>query len=33
MDEMVVVIGKQKFCLWRAVDGEGEVIDFLVQRR
>ncbi len=33
LDEMVVVIAKQKFYLWRAVDSEGEVLDFLVQRR
>ena len=32
-DEMVVVTTKQKFYLWRAVDSEGEVLDFLVQRR
>lgn len=30
---MVLVIGKRKFYLWRAVDSEGEVLDFLVQRR
>lgn len=33
LDEMVVMIAKQKFYLWRAVDSEGEVLDFLVQRR
>ena len=33
LDEMVVVIAKRKFYLWRAVDSEGEVLDFLVQRR
>jgi len=30
---MVIVIAKQKFYLWRAIDSEGEVLDFLVQRR
>jgi len=30
---MVIVIARQKFYLWRAVDSEGEVLDFLVQRR
>jgi transposase-like protein len=33
LDEMVVVIARQRFYLWRAVDSEGEVLDFLVQRR
>ncbi|MGH1481453.1 MAG: DDE-type integrase/transposase/recombinase, partial [Geminicoccales bacterium] len=33
LDEMVVVIAKRKSYLWRAVDSEGEVLDFLVQRR
>ncbi|MCH8861150.1 MAG: IS6 family transposase [Proteobacteria bacterium] len=33
LDEMVIVIsGKQHF-LWRAADNEGEVLDFLVQRK
>lgn len=27
------MIRGQKFCFWRAVDSEGEVLDFLVQRR
>jgi transposase-like protein len=33
LDEMVVSIGGQKMYLWRAVDGEGEVLDMLVQPR
>ena len=33
LDEMVIVMGRRRFYLWRAVDGEGEVLDFLVQRR
>jgi len=33
LDEMVIVIRGQKFYLWRAVDSEGEVLDFLVQSR
>jgi transposase-like protein len=33
LDEMVVVMRGRKFYLWRAVDSEGEVLDFLVQRR
>ena len=33
LDEMVIVVARQKFYLWRAVDSEGEVLDFLVQRR
>jgi hypothetical protein len=33
LDELVVVIGGQHFCLWRAVDSEGEVLDLLLQRR
>ncbi len=33
LDEMVAVNTKQIFYLWRAVDSEGEVLDFLVQRR
>jgi putative transposase len=32
LDEMVVSIGGQQMYLWRAVDGEGEVLDVLVQR-
>ncbi len=31
LDEMVIVIRRK--WLWRAVDNEGEVLDFLVQRR
>ncbi len=33
LDEMVVVIQRKRYWLWRAVDNEGEVLDFLVQRR
>ena len=33
LDEMVVAIRGRRFYLWRAVDGEGEVLDFLVQSR
>jgi transposase-like protein len=33
LDEMVIVINGKKYWLWRAVDGEGEVLEFLVQSR
>ena len=33
LDEMVIKIRNRKYWLWRAVDNEGEVLDFLVQRR
>ncbi len=33
LDEMVIVIRGKRFWLWRAVDSEGEVLDFLVQSR
>ena len=33
LDEMAVVIRGQRRWLWRAVDNEGEVLDFVVQRR
>jgi putative transposase len=33
LDEMVIVIRGNKHWLWRAVDNEGEVLDFLVQPR
>ncbi len=33
LDEMVVVIRGKRHFLWRAVDSEGEVLDFLVQPR
>ena len=33
LDEMVVRINGRKHWLWRAVDNEGEVLDFLVQPR
>ena len=32
-DEMVIVIRRKRYWLWRAVDNEGEVLDFLVQSR
>ena len=31
LDEMVIVIRGERHWLWRAVDNEGEVLDFLVQ--
>ena len=30
---MVIVIRGQRYWLWRAVDNEGEVLDFLVQSK
>jgi putative transposase len=33
LDEMVITIRGRKHWLWRAVDDEGEVLDFLVQPR
>ena len=33
LDEMVIKIRGRKYWLWRAVDDEGEVLDFLVQPR
>ncbi len=33
LDEMLISIRGGKYWLWRAVDNEGEVLDFLVQRR
>jgi putative transposase len=33
LDEMVIVIRGKKHWLWRAVDNEGEVLDFLAQSR
>ncbi len=33
LDEMVVVMGGKRYRLWRAVDSEGEVLDFLVQTK
>ncbi len=33
LDEMVVVINGRKYWLWRAVDSEGEVLEFLIQSR
>ena len=32
-DEMVMVIQGKRYWLWRAVDIEGEVLDFLIQRK
>ena len=33
LDEMIVMIKGKRHYLWRAVDAEGEVLDFLVQSR
>ena len=33
LDEMAVLIRGQQHWLWRAVDNEGEVLDFVVERR
>jgi putative transposase len=33
LDEMMITIRGDQYWLWRAVDNEGEVLDFLVQRR
>ncbi len=33
LDKMVCWIGGKRMCLWRAVDDQGEVLDFVVQRR
>jgi hypothetical protein len=33
LDEMVIVICGRRYWLWRTVDNEGEVLDFLVQSR
>ena len=33
LDEMVIVIRRKRYWLWRAVDNEGEVLDFLIQSR
>ena len=33
LDEMVLVIRGRRSCLWRAVDNQSEVLDFLVQPR
>jgi transposase-like protein len=33
LDEMVIFMQRKRYWLWRAVDNEGEVLDFLVQRR
>ena len=33
LEEMVIVIRGQRYWLWRAVDNEGEVLDFLVQSK
>ncbi len=31
LDKMVIVIGGVKYWLWRAIDGDGDVLDILVQ--
>jgi transposase-like protein len=33
LDEMGIVIRSRRYWLWRAVDNEGEILDFLVQRK
>ena len=33
IDEVVLPIGGEKFCLWRAVDAKGDVLDILVQKQ
>ena len=33
LDEMVIVIRGRRHWLWRAVDNEGEILDFLVQSK
>ena len=33
LDEMVICIRARHYWLWRAADNDGEVLDFLVQRR
>jgi transposase-like protein len=33
LDEMLIVIRGRRYWLWRAVDNEGEVLDFLVQSK
>jgi putative transposase len=33
LDEMFVAIGGRRLYLWRAIDGEGEILDVLVQAR
>ena len=33
IDEMVIVIRRKRYWLWRAVDHEGKVLDFFVQIR
>ena len=33
LDEMVVSLSGKQMYLWRAVDGEGEVLEILVQYR
>ena len=33
VDEVFISISGQQFCLWRAVDQDGDVLDILVQRR
>jgi transposase-like protein len=33
LDEAVIVIGGAKYWLWRAIDGDGDVLDNLIQSR
>ena len=33
LDEMVIVVRGRRHWLWRAVDNEGEVLEFLVQSK
>lgn len=33
LDEVVIVIGGVKYWLWRAIDGDGDVLDILIQSR
>ena len=33
LDEMVCTVGGRRMYLWRAVDGEGEVLDLVMQRK
>jgi putative transposase len=33
LDEVFMSIGGQRYCLWRAVDQDGDVIDVLLQKR
>ncbi|WJS05675.1 IS6 family transposase [Roseibium aggregatum] len=33
LDEVVIVIGGVKYWLWRAIDGDGDVLDILIESR